>query len=277
WQIEEGEKELSRLREELQQRSGRLQKLEAQLAEQQQLLEQLQDKDRRVQNLQAGIEELQNQLFQREEEIERLRAEQQRWLQTRGDSAKQHYAYTDEVTELRLQLQQRDEEIEKLKADLEDFQETVSAMSQGTRHYRRCKPSETDIILRRTEREFYPQEAKSFILEILHRAIDQVHEKSRVRHILEDLLQYNDAQEGNRHRQDIMGSIDDLFLDYRKWSDSHERKLQRLGFEITSEDNHVKIRFHRDPRYQIILSRTPSDWRAGREIIQEIRKKIFGL
>ncbi len=173
-QILQKEEELSRLREELQQRSGQLQELGARLAERHQLLQQLQDRDQRVQSLQAEIEELQNQLFQREEEIEELRAEQQR----------------------------KDEEIKELKDRIKGFQDTVYTTSKGTGHYRSCNPSETDIILKTNETEFYPQEAKSFILEILHRAIDQAYEESRVRHILEDLIQHNDAQESNRHRQD---------------------------------------------------------------------------
>ncbi len=161
WQIEEGEKELSRLREELQRRNRRLQELEAQLAERRQLLQQLQDKDRQVRSLQA--------------EIERLRAEQ-------------FHADADEIRELRLQLQQRDEEIKTLKTGIEGYEKTLSTILQGRGHYTRYEPSEIDIVLKITEKEFYPQEAKSFILEILREKINNVHEGSRAQHILRNWL-----------------------------------------------------------------------------------------
>ncbi|MFS8923274.1 hypothetical protein NW863_02160, partial [Synechococcus sp. B60.1] len=249
-QIEEGEKELSRLRDQLRQKSEQLQKLEAQLAEQQQLLQRLQDKDRQVRSLQA--------------EIERLRAEQL-------------HADADEITELRLQLQQRDEEIKTLKTGIEGYEKTLSTILQGRGHYTRYEPSEIDIVLKITEKEFYPQEAKSFILEILREKINNVHEGSRVQHILRNLVENNEANEGDDHRQRIRESVDSLSSDYNGWSDYYRKRLEELGFEVIAEDNHVRICFHGDRRYQISLSKTPSDREAGHSISRDIRNTIFGL
>ncbi len=250
WQIEEGEKELSRLREELQRRNRRLQELEAQLAERRQLLQQLQDKDRQVRSLQA--------------EIERLRAEQ-------------FHADADEITELRLQLQQRDEEIKTLKTGIEGYEKTLSTILQGRGHYTRYEPSEIDIVLKITEKEFYPQEAKSFILEILREKINNVHEGSRVQHILRNLVENNEANEGDDHRRRIRESVGSLSSDYNGWSDYYRKRLEELGFEVIAEDNHVRICFHGDRRYQISLSKTPSDREAGHSISRDIRNTIFGL
>ncbi|MFS8898148.1 hypothetical protein NW817_03085 [Synechococcus sp. H65.1] len=249
-QIEEGEKELSRLRDQLRQKSEQLQELEAQLAERRQLLQQLQDKDRQVRSLQA--------------EIERLRAEQ-------------FHAGADEIRELRLQLQQRDEEIKTLKTGIEGYEKTLSTILQGRGHYTRYEPSEIDIVLKITEKEFYPQEAKSFILEILREKINNVHEGSRVQHILRNLVENNEANEGDDHRRRIRESVDSLSSDYNGWSDYYRKRLEELGFEVIAEDNHVRICFHGDRRYQISLSKTPSDREAGHSISRDIRNTIFGL
>jgi molybdopterin converting factor small subunit len=173
---------------------------------------------------------------------------------------------SEQVQKQEQQLQGQQAELDHLRAQLRRRIEDLAQADTNT------------IVLARSERDFYREEAKSFILEILSRAADQVHKGSRVQHILQDLIQNNHANEGKSYRQRLREDINHLFRDYRKWCDnSYEAELHKLGFEVVSEKNYVVIRFHGDNRYQISLAKTPSDQRAGYEIAQNIRNKIFGL
>ena len=259
--------ELTELQAQLQQTSQQAQDLKAQLVEQQHLQEELRLQEQRIEELSRKIQE-------REEELSRLREE----LQQLQDKDRRVQNLQAELKELQNKLFQREEEIKGLRAEQQRWLKTgVGSARQHNSHSRSCNPSETNITLKITEKEFYPQEAKSLILEILRKKIDSVHEGSRVQHILRNLVENNKAQEGDDHRRRISESIDKLFSSYNRWSDCYRRKLQQIDFEIIAENNHVKICFQGDRRYQISLPKTPSDRNAGRNISRDIHNTIFGL
>ena len=48
-----------------------------------------------------------------------------------------------------------------------------------------------------------------------------------------------------------------------------------LGFEMTEEGKHYKLTYRGDPRYTVILGKTPSDNRSGSNTAAKINKKVF--
>ena len=54
-----------------------------------------------------------------------------------------------------------------------------------------------------------------------------------------------------------------------------KQTLQDLGFEIQEEGKHIKLTYYGDERYQIILAKTPSDGRAGRNNAATIIRKVY--
>jgi hypothetical protein len=53
------------------------------------------------------------------------------------------------------------------------------------------------------------------------------------------------------------------------------QKLESLGFVITEDGKHYKLTYYGDDRYQIILSKTPSDIRTGKNSSQKLSKMVF--
>ncbi|MFS8884493.1 hypothetical protein NW849_14025 [Synechococcus sp. R55.3] len=249
--------ELAQLQARLQQSNEQIQALKVQLAQQAHSIEKLQLQEQRIRDLSQQIEERKQQLRNYESQLSELQAQLQRKneqvtslearvaeqncliekLQLQEQRARDLFQQIEEKEQWRQSLEDRNQKIKSLEEErdflnlsVEGFQKTLSVQYQckGDKRYREQILSECDIVLRlENERDFYPQEAKSFILEILRRAINQVHQESRVQHILKDLIQSNDACEGDSCRQSIREFVDHWFCDYRKWSNRAEKELQK--------------------------------------------------
>jgi hypothetical protein len=53
------------------------------------------------------------------------------------------------------------------------------------------------------------------------------------------------------------------------------QELYDLGFKITEDGKHYKLTYRGDPRYTVILGKTPSDNRSGSNTAAKINKKVF--
>jgi len=237
------------------------------------LSRQIEEKEQQLRSYENQLDELRAQLQHREEKLQRLEADLAEYQKLLEQLEAERQEWRQNAMNLSEQVQKQEQQLQGQQAELDHLR------AQLRRRIEDLAQADTNtIVLARSERDFYREEAKSFILEILIRAADQVHKGSRVQHILQDLIQNNHANEGKSYRQRLREDINHLFKGYRKWcDDSYEAELHKLGFEVVSEKNHVVIRFHGDNRYQIPLAKTPSDQRAGYKIAQDIRNKIFGL
>jgi DNA repair exonuclease SbcCD ATPase subunit len=232
------------------------------------LSRQIEEKEQQLRSYENQLDELRAQLQQREEKLQRLEADLAEYQKLLEQLETERQEWRQNAMNLSEQVQKQEQQLQGQQAELDHLR------AQLRRRIEDLAQADTNtIVLARSERDFYREEAKSFILEILSRAADQVHKGSRVQHILQDLIQNNHANEGKSYRQRLREDINHLFRDYRKWCDnSYEAELHKLGFEVVSEKNYVVIRFHGDNRYQISLAKTPSDQRAGYELL-----KIFAI
>ena len=128
------------------------------------------------------------------------------------------------------------------------------------------------ITFKITEQDFYLEERKDLILDVLKNVLNNVHVDSRRKHIISSVIDHNHS---NSTRKEIEKKIKDIFWDYNGIDDRTCKELESIGFEIISDSNHYKIRFQGDNRYQFSCSRTPSDSYSGRNLVSEIRKKLF--
>ena len=128
------------------------------------------------------------------------------------------------------------------------------------------------ISLNITEKDFYIEESKDLILDILKKSLNNLHEDSRRQHIVSDIIEHNHS---NSAKEEIKQKTQDIFGNYRRMTDEKRKELKNIGFEIISDSNHYKLRFKEDPRYQFSCSKTPSDQRSGRNLVREIRNKLF--
>ncbi|NJK34198.1 MAG: hypothetical protein HC919_04165 [Oscillatoriales cyanobacterium SM2_2_1] len=179
-----------------------------------------------------------------------------------------------------------EDEIERETRKLKEENETLQAENQRLQQERyrlftkaesmmpteALKHGQNAIYFEMTENDFYPSERKDLILEIIKRSSASVHPGSRSAHVLQDLLKRNQS---SGRRESLKREIDNLFKGYRKVESPLRSELQHLGFEFISDNHHHKIRFCDDPRYTVSFAKTPSDWRAGKNIADDICHRIL--
>lgn len=116
------------------------------------------------------------------------------------------------------------------------------------------------IVYQGEEEDFYPDEIKDMILEILDRTFNNVERPSRRADVLEDILQNNTYQHLGEDRKD---RVKNLFKGYTTLSSAMKQELMNLGITIADDGKHYKLTYHNDPRYMVTIGKTPSDKRAG--------------
>lgn len=68
---------------------------------------------------------------------------------------------------------------------------------------------------------------------------------------------------------EIWEDLIDIFRDYRGMSCRTIERLNAIGFDVNKGSNHSKIYMHVGV---MIVSNTPSDYQAGRQILRQIRR-----
>ena len=67
----------------------------------------------------------------------------------------------------------------------------------------------------------------------------------------------------------IWDELEDIFFNYKGLNTRTRQRLERLGFTVVKLSNHSKIIM---PVGTMIISNTPSDLHAGRQILRQIRR-----
>ncbi len=125
------------------------------------------------------------------------------------------------------------------------------------------------IIIESGEEDFYNGERKDIIIDALTMYMNNVHEDSRRKHIVKDIVDLNSYHgDAKKIKKNILRTlIDD--------KSNCQDRLSALGFEIISENNHLKLHWQGDPRYPIILSKTSSDINVAKKATRTIANKIL--
>lgn len=173
-----------------------------------------------------------------------------------------------------------DQETKELKERLRQLEELTYRLTQENQELKIVKPVETKsipeqdglIILKASERDFYPNERSEILLDVLKDSLRNVRDNSRRQHIIADIVSNNSFES---RREKIKAELQELFRDYRDMSRSTRKALERMGFEIVSENNHYKLIFQKDNRYMVAFAKTTSDWRAGRNIVGHISNLLL--
>lgn len=177
------------------------------------------------------------------------------------------------IQELEIQLAQKSNEIEESRQELQEFIDTfgknekmVYALESKVQYYQSVienqrDPNETSFFLSYTEKDFYPEEIRDVVLELLDKVgqgVGESEKKRRSYHVLQDIKNCNNISEYRKEIiQDIKEVIERGNINERTISD-----LQKMGFEVKGND-HQKAYFNGDGRYMITLASTPSEHRGG--------------
>ena len=122
------------------------------------------------------------------------------------------------------------------------------------------------------EFEFYPGEIKDLILLVLSESVAGTQENTRRSDVVKDIIKNNDYQKTSDHKAE---EVKKLLKSYTGMTAPIRQALEDMGFVITEDGKHYKLTYYGDDRYQIIFSKTPSDFRTGKNSSQKLNKMVF--
>ncbi len=167
-----------------------------------------------------------------------------------------------------------DEDIRRLKGQVEELTRVNEALTYENQGLR-TKINGADslpVLYFGDEDEFFPNEIKLILLDILKTALPNYALDTRRRDVLTDIILKNDCLSIIDERADELKA---LLRGYKNVSGTMKRTLQELGFTIGEDGKHYKLMYYGDGRYTFSLAKTPSDGRAGLNIATTIIKKVF--
>ena len=122
------------------------------------------------------------------------------------------------------------------------------------------------------EEDLYPGEIKDLILTILSEVSSATQTNTRRAHVISDLIENNSFEHITAARAE---TVKKLLKGYDGMTAPLRHALEDIGFVITEDGKHYKLTYYGDNRYQIIISKTPSDFKTGRNSIQKLNKMVF--
>ena len=120
--------------------------------------------------------------------------------------------------------------------------------------------------------EFYKDEAKMMVLDILKEYVKAHPNEVRRLDIINSILEANKL---DRTSADIKGKVKNLLQGYSMMNASMQSDQESLGCTVMPGKKHYKIRLYGDSRYQATMAKTGSDRRGGLNLAAEINKIMF--
>ncbi|WP_319471134.1 hypothetical protein [uncultured Pseudodesulfovibrio sp.] len=131
----------------------------------------------------------------------------------------------------------------------------------------------TPILIRGSEEDKYKGECIDLLLDILNREVRNCEVGTRRRDIIEDLIASNS---GNGEKKVILAQLKSLLHSYKKIDAKTRAGLEEIGFHLRENGGkHYKLNFRNEHRYTVVVSKTSSDHRTGRNTVQAISKKML--
>ena len=172
-------------------------------------------------------------------------------------------AFDDELRIKEERLEEANKEIAKLEAENRRLNSTNFSRSQGVLNYG-------------NEQDLYDYEIRSFVVDALKYTLENnTKENSRKYHILYDLFNHNKLDEKKDLRIIKQDRLKRIMNDYQKMTPKTLEELKNLGFDHSDEGKHHKFVFSNDGRYTATISKTSSDYRAGKNFSRDVANQIF--
>lgn len=164
-------------------------------------------------------------------------------------------------------LESFDQENKTLKERVSELQNQLDKKNAQLENLKQKFKNEVTVALKFTLEDFYEDESKDLILNILGLAKKKIQSDSRAAEILQNLLESNKP---TGRGQEIMKKLKEAIGE--KTLSQRRKKLKNCGFLVT-EGPHDKIIFNNE-KYVFTLPNTPSDFRSVENLYSDIAKKI---
>lgn len=174
------------------------------------------------------------------------------------------------------QLEQTENEYLALLEAVDSLESQICELRTENACYRQrlsLRDQQDGLLLHRsgTEVDFYPEEARDFVLEAIESALRSTKEDGRKADVFRDLLACNAVNGSGKRLEQRLRALHTAHL-------SPSRKvteLEHAGFIVELKNGHYKACFHGDPRYLFVFSSTPGDRRADANNLSCILQTLF--
>lgn len=149
---------------------------------------------------------------------------------------------------------------------------SLEAQLQSYKQYvENTKNQKKSILVSGTEKEFYPGETSDLILSILSQVKSSYPDDSHAHMLIDSILSANECTEINKQ---MLESLRTIMYSGQDLNKSSKADLKRLGFTITEDGTHYKLRYMDDNRFQFSMSKTSSDIRAFKNLYSELSSRL---
>ena len=180
----------------------------------------------------------------------------------------------NETEQLEKRLREVEEKAEKYLVDYMNLQNELAILQSRMNH----AESGPALLYYGQEDDIYNDEIRTAVLKILEDVRQEnkpqdIYASNRIYDICEDIITNNAPRK--KDAWDVYDSLDNLFGNYRRFTDRMANELTSIGAEITKEGSHFKAKLGGQDRYTITLSSSPSDINAGKRAVADIKQRWF--
>ncbi|MEH6396341.1 hypothetical protein [Pseudoalteromonas sp.] len=190
------------------------------------------------------------------------------------DLAEQAFSYLDSQEEVFEQkkcelegaLSHVEEQLDKANQDNIVLQSRISGFINDKKEFG------TPLLVYGEERDLYDNEIPNMVIALLNEKSSSVQEYSRVFDVVKDLLHHN---QGTDSRRDLKEVFKVTFNNYQKVTPQIRSEWKSNGFVLSEDGQHYNLKYSGEERYKVTFAKTPSDNRAGKNIVSIINKMFF--
>lgn len=173
------------------------------------------------------------------------------------------------------ELEKKSAELERLKEVIQQMQVEMNSLERkNTVINQKLSDQETISILKAgKEPEKFDNEAKAFVMKAIRHEVEHSDVGTRRHDVLQDIYEAN-CDGSERLLSGKYEEVRRIVKGYRQATDI-KADLIAMGFEMTQDGPHMKIRYPKDSRYSQTIAGSASDSRAGDNLAVQMRKKFF--
>lgn len=172
-------------------------------------------------------------------------------------------------------LKQKQDQIGELKGQLESALDSVRKLENQLEYqgYQLESIDGIPILSYGTERDLYPNEQQSLLIEIIEKEKERSRRPSRRYDILKSVIEENDKNQNGIDEK--RRALKKCLHGYTRMTPAIKKELQEIGFTVIDDGKHIKLIFMDDDRYIGTLSKTGSDHRGGDNTAHDMISQIF--
>ena len=188
---------------------------------------------------------------------------------------KQSKASEETAEDFKTLYQMMMEEQEKLLRELQEKNQMIASLRQEIHDREVLVHKDEGYLKCNTEEDLYYGESREIILDILQKAFRDMPDNFggiRRNDVLAKFLESNPSTGALEQRKE---EVKRLLKNFKGLDSTTRKGLKSLGFEITEDGKHIKLKYYGYSKYEICFAKTPSDVRSGKNNATTIINKAF--